>query len=97
MVSPRGAPISYTPLVELQLSSLNADSSHCDQRQQRCQCVLGLPTWTPTLLVAGMFIAELCANAVDLTNVCFIVEQNKGYTREVDVETTLVVTGEGVP
>lgn len=97
MVSPRGAPISYTLLVEPQLSNLSADSSHCDYRQQHCQCVLGLPTWTPTLLVAGTFIAELGVNAVDLTNVRFIVQQNKGYTREVDVETTLVVTREGVP
>jgi len=67
MASPRGAPISYTPPVELPLSSTSAISSRCDQRQRRCQCVLGLPTYT-SILAAGAFIAELCAIAVDLAN-----------------------------
>jgi hypothetical protein len=50
------------------------------------------------LLITGTFIAELCANAVDIANGRFTDGQNRSYAgvREIDVE-MLVVTGEGVP
>lgn len=46
-----------------------------------------------------MFIADLCADAVDIANGRFTAGQNRSYAgvREIDLETMLVVTGDGVP
>ncbi len=44
-----------------------------------------------------MFIADLCADAVDIANGRFTAGQNRSYAgvREIDLETMLVVTGDG--